>query len=376
MTHTRSILLCAAAALAAGACGRAARGTADSAASRLVLAPQDLATATVRPVSAVVVLSGNLDPAVVVQVRAQVPGTVQDLRVDRGSRVRRGQVLAVIEAQGIRSEAAGAAAQVTAAQAQAAVARQRLDGAKRLYEAGAISEVEYRTAEANVRAADAQIAVARAAAAGAGENAARATIIAPIDGVVSARSVSGGEAVNPGAPLFTLVDASELELAGRIGVQDAARVRPEQPVIFALDAFPDQPFRGRVARIDPTADPGTRQVGVYVRLTNPGGRIVGGQYARGRIETGSAMQAVVIPASAVSGRSGDTAVVFTLAANRLTRRAVRLGASDEAAGVVAVLAGLRGGERVIVNPSADLTDGTLVAIAAEPVQAGRPDTAR
>lgn len=369
------------AAMLAACGGRDARVAGDSAAgastaARVVLAPADLATATVRSVSAVVVLSGNLDPAEVVQVRAQVPGTVQGVRVDRGSRVHRGEVLAVIEAQGIRSQAAGAAAQVTAAQAQVAVARQRLEGAKRLLDAGAISEVEYRTAEATLQAAEAQVAVARAGAAGAGESAARATITAPIDGVVSVRSVSGGEAVNPGAALFTVVNASELELAGRIGLQDAARVRADQPVTFTLDAFPDQQFRGRVARVDPTADPGTRQVGVYVRLPNPGSRIVGGQYARGRIETGLAQSAVVIPESAVSGRSGDAGVVYALVADRIARRAVRLGPRDEATGLVAVLSGLRSGERVVLNPSPDIGDGSLVSIAAEAMQSGHTDTTR
>jgi RND family efflux transporter MFP subunit len=274
-------------------------------------------------------------------------------------------VLALIEAQGIRSQAAGARAQVASAEAQLAVARQRLEGARKLFDAGAISAIEYRTAEANLQAAEAQLAVAQAAAAGAGESAQRATITAPINGTVSARQVRGGEAVSNGDELFTIVNASELELAGRVGVQDAVRVRPGQTVIFTLDAMPGQQFRGRVARVDPTADPGTRQVGVYVRLANPGNRIVGGQYARGSIETGVSQNAVMIPESAVVGRVGDNGAVFVVAGNRVVRRVVTLGARDEAAGLVAVMSGVSAGERVLLNPSPDVTDGTLVTIAAD-----------
>lgn len=339
-------------------------GAVDSAAGTagIVLAPQDLATAVTRTVTSVVLVSGNLDPAEVVQVRAQVPGTVQGVRVDRGTTVRRGAVLAVIEAAGVRSQAA-------AARAQEAVARQRLEASKRLYEAGAISAIEYQSAEAAYEAA-------RAASAAASESAARATITSPIDGVVSARFVSGGEAVNPGQPLFTVVDASELELAGRVGVQDAARIRAGQAVTFTLDALPGQTFRGRVARVDPTADMATRQVGVYARLPNPGGRIVGGQYARGRIETGRSQTAVVIPEAAVLARAGDAASVYVLAGDRIARRQVTLGARDEDTGLVAVVSGLQAGERVLLNPSPDLGDGAAATVAADSARAAATGPAR
>jgi RND family efflux transporter MFP subunit len=351
-------------ALVAACGGDDAPARRDSAAGVAVAAPvvlgaQDIATATTRAISSAIVVSGNLDPADVVQVRAQIPGTVQGVRVDRGSTVRRGGVLAVIEAAGVRSQAA-------AARAQESVARQRLEASKRLYEAGAISAIEYQSAEASYEAA-------RAASAAASESASRATITSPINGVISARFVSGGEAVNPGAQLFTVVNAAELELAGRVGVQDAARVRAGQPVIFTLDAFPNQVFRGRVARVDPTADPGTRQVGVYVRLANPGNRIVGGQYARGRIETGATQNAVVIPEAAVTARSGTSAAVFVLTGNRVVRRAVTLGERDEATGLIAVVSGVQNGERVLLNPTPEIGDGTVVSIAAETAP---PDTAR
>lgn len=339
---------------------------ADSAAANpgtsIVLAPQDLATAEFSALGAGLILTGNLDPSKVVEIRAQVPGVVGGVRVDRGSAVRAGSVLAVIEALGIRSQAAGAQAQVAAAQAQLSVAVQRLEGSRRLYEAGAISAIDLGTAQANADAARAEVAVARANAAGAEESAGRATITSPVTGVVSARFVSGGEAVNPGARLFTVVDARELELAGRVGVQDAARVRIGQPVTFVLDALPDRTFAGHVARIDPTADPGTRQVGVYVRLPNPNNQIVGGQYARGRIETGSTATAITIPESALANRTGEAAVVFVISGNRVTRRPVTVGARDDG-GRVAVRTGLAAGERVLVNPSSDITDGTRVTLA-------------
>jgi RND family efflux transporter MFP subunit len=322
-------------------------------------------------------VSGNLDPAVVVAMKAQIAGTVDGVRVDRGSHVTRGQVLAVIEAQGIRSTAAGAQAQVAAARAQLSLAQQRLAANKMLFDAGAISAIEYKAAQANVEAAEAQVAAAHAASAGASESAARTTITSPINGIVSVRSVSGGEAVVSGTDLFTIVNASELELQGQVGVQEAARIRIGQPVTFALEGYAGEVFRGRVARIDPTADPATRQVGVFVRLANPAGRIVGGQFARGSIETGGTTTETVIPEAAVVSRTADGATVYALNGNKVARKSVVLGPRDEATGLVSVRSGIVVGQRVLLNPSSDVGEGTTVTIAgADSVAAPQAGSAR
>lgn len=363
----RTLVLVGILGISVAACGKPETGSvADSSApTPIVVSASDVATAQARTIGAEVLVSGNLDPAEIVTVKAQIPGTVSGVRVDRGTSVSRGQTLAVIEAQGIRSQAAGAEAQVAAARAQLSLAQQRLEASKKLFAAGAISSIEYKSAQANVDAAEAQLAGARANAAGASESAARATITAPISGVISARMVNGGEAVNPGADLFTIVDASQLELQGQVGVSDAGRIRVGQPVSFSLDGYPNQVFRGRVERIDPTADPTTRQVSVFVRMPNQGRRIVGGQYARGRIETGGTTTATTIPEAAIVSRQGDSATVYVVLGNRVARRTVMLGPRDDATGLVAVLTGVNVGDRVLLNPSSDIGEGTLITMPAD-----------
>jgi RND family efflux transporter MFP subunit len=165
-----------------------------------------------------------------------------------------------------------------------------------------------------------------------------------------------------------------LQLAGQISVADAARVRVGQPVTFALDAAPGQSYRGRVARIDPTADPGTRQVGVFVELDNRAGTIIGGQFARGSIATTST-RALVVPATAVRGMTPDNvadAHVFVVENGRVVRRPVQPGARDESTGRVAISAGLREGEAVIANPTSDIADGTVVTVAGADAPAAAP----
>jgi multidrug efflux pump subunit AcrA (membrane-fusion protein) len=154
-------------ALGAAACGGAdtdEAGKADE--GVVVLGPRDVAVAEETELASGVALTGSLAPYRVVEVKAQVPGVVRGLAVDRGSTVAQGAVLARIEAEGIRSQAAGAASGVAAARAQLSVAQRNLESARTLHEAGALSELELRGAEAQFEAAQAQLAAARSQATG------------------------------------------------------------------------------------------------------------------------------------------------------------------------------------------------------------------
>jgi membrane fusion protein, multidrug efflux system len=350
----------------AGGSSAASAAASAAAPAALVLGAQDVAVVERAEIGSAITLGGPLQPKETVTLRAQVAGTLENLRVDRGTAVRRGQRLATIRAAGVMSQAAGARANVAAAEANLAVARKQLDAARTLHAAGAMSAIERQSAEAQHEAAVAQVAAARAQATSAGEAAGHTTVEAPLAGVVSARLRQAGEPVNSGDEILTIVDGRVLELSGQVGVADAARVRVGQPVVFALDAFPGESFRGRVARVDPVADAGTRQVGVYVELANPTGRIVGGQYARGSLAVGAA-QALVVPATAVRGAAADGrgGHVYVVQGGRIAKRAVTLGARDDAAGTVAIASGVEVGERVIRTPTTDVAEGALVTVAAK-----------
>lgn len=328
------------------ACSKKQDETATAEEKPLVLSDQDVASARLSSVAGGAVLTGSLQPAWMITISAQVPGTMQRIAVDRGTPVREGQVLAVIQAEGIRAAAEGARAAVAAAEANLAVARQRLESAETLRKAGAMSEIDFKASAAGYEAARAQVAAARAQAAGAIEAAVTATIRAPMHGVINTRSVEVGENVNPGQELFTLVRSDELELSGNVSLEAAATIRPGQPVVFTLPAYPNREFRGSVSRIEPMANPQTRQVGVYVRMKNPGG-IVGGQFATGRILGQASQEATVIPEAAVRGAGNDTHVLV-VQDGRVAKRLVKLGSADPSSGMVAVTDGLQPGEVVIV----------------------------
>jgi RND family efflux transporter MFP subunit len=349
--------------LATAACGPDETAEAASEAPAVVLAPSDVTTAQSTEIAGGIVLTGTLNPYRIVEVKAQVPGTITNLAVDRGDAVRSGQPMAVIEAEGIRGQAAGAAAGVAAAEANLALAQQQLESARTLHEAGAMSSLDFRAAQAGYEAARAQLAAANAQAAGAGEQARRATVSAPFNGVVSNRQASQGEAVNPGQTLFTVVNSTFLELAGQVPVDQAVRVRAGAPAEFTIDAYPGRSFRGTVARVEPTADPATRQVGVYLRLPNEDGALVGGVFATGRVMAEGAAQAVVVPIAAVRG-TGAATYVWVIEDGRAARRPVTTGVRDESKGVIALASGVQAGDQVVVAPG-EFEEGAVVRITAE-----------
>jgi RND family efflux transporter MFP subunit len=350
-------LLCA---FAVAACGSTKANETVSAPPAMVLSAADVVAATSADIGSTVVVSGALDPADVVRVRAQVAGTIRDLRVDRGSKVSRGQALARVEAQGVTSQAEGAKANVASAEAALALARQRLDAGKRLFAVGATSQIDLKSAEAGYDAAVAQVAAAQAMSVSAGEAAARTSLRSPLDGWVSERNVEDGESVKAEDPVLTVVDTRMLELKGQVGAVDAARVRAGQKVTFTLDAMPGQAFDGTVARVDPVANAATRQVGVFVQLPNAAGKIVAGQFAHGRIHTGATARAIVVPFGAL--RAGEKeSYVLVVEGNVVHRRVVVPGVRDEDTGVVVVASGLKAGERVIVTSGVEIADGTTIA---------------
>lgn len=364
-------------ALFAAGCGgsNASTPATEEAEETLRLGTQDVAIVRRDSFRTGVFVTGTLRPYKVVNLEAQVSGTIGDIRVDAGDAVSRGQRLAGIEAAGIRSQVAQAKAAVAAAEAQQALARRQMESAKALYEAGAMSSISYENAQAAFEAAQAQVAAAEAQLANAKEQASRTFITAPLTGQVSERSVEVGEPVSVGTPLFTLVNTDYLELAGHVPVEQAARVEVGQPVLFTIDAYPNRTFRGTVDRVEPTADPASRQVGVYLRLPNQTYDLVGGLYASGRILQKNLTDALVIPDAALR-QSGETPFVYVIRDGRLERQPVQVKGRNQRHGLVAVAGELSAGEYVLTASGTSIPAGARVHIGADTTNAAADTTGK
>ncbi|MFN7888139.1 MAG: efflux RND transporter periplasmic adaptor subunit, partial [Betaproteobacteria bacterium] len=146
---------------------------------------------------------------------------------------------------------------------------------------------------------------------------------APIGGIVAKRNVQPGEKVSFDAPLLSIVDLSQLEVQAQAAVADVAPVERGQPVEVEVEGLPERRFAGKVERINPSAEPGTRSIYVYVALANEDSVLKAGMFARVRLRLAGGREVPALPVSAVRS-DGAQSVVWTIVDGKLVRRVVTL----------------------------------------------------
>ena len=305
-------------------------------------------------------LSGSLEPVREAEVRAEITGTVVQSLVDNGQPVQKGQLLARIDDTAIRDQWLSARSMVTAAENAAAVARREEERTQRLAEAGAVAERDLDAARQARITATAQLEDARARLSQAQRQLENTQIRAPFAGLVSERAASAGDVVQPGSEMFTIVDPSSMRLEASVPSDALTALRIGDPVEFKVNAYPDRTFTGRVERINPTADPATRQVRIYVAIPNVGGRLVAGLFAEGRVATDS-REALIVPENAVDVRSVRP-FALRVKNGRAERVEVEVGLEDEAGERLEIRSGLSAGDTVLLGAALGVTPGSQVRV--------------
>jgi RND family efflux transporter MFP subunit len=312
-------------------------------------------------------MSGSLEPDREATIRAEVSGAVLQTLVDQGTRVVAGTVLARLDDTGIRDSYLSARSGMTSAQSGADIAKREAERAEKLLAAGAIAERDAETAQRAAEAAESQLANARAQLANAQQQLNSTRVTAPFAGVVSNRAVSAGDVVTPGTELFTVVDPSSMRYEASVPAEALSAVRVGAPVHFTVNGYPGRDFEGHVTRVNPTADPTTRQVRLIVSVPNTGGRLVGGLYAEGRVAS-ERRAALVAPSSAVDER-GVTPAVYRLKGGVVERVPVEVTLRDAQSERVALNGNLTAGDTLLTGAAQGITPGTPVRIGT-PVDTG------
>jgi len=278
-------------------------------------------------------------------VSAQIAGRIVELRFDVGDYVKKGEVIVRIDERAAAQALAASEAQVRQAEAALRNARAEYERARQLVSQKFLSQAALDRAEAEYKAAQERV---RALLAGAGQAATErgfATVVAPYSGIVSARHVELGEMATPGKPLMTGFDPGTLRVTATVpqaqvaAIQAGAKARIELPSVARW-------IEAASLTVIPAADPRTHTTQVRIGLPAEVRGIYPGIYARAHFVTGR-KPALLVPRAALIRRSELTAVYVV--SDTIQLRQVRLGtAGDENA--VEVLAGLRAGERVALEP--------------------------
>jgi RND family efflux transporter MFP subunit len=324
----------------------------------ILLGPEDVATVTTGEIITGPPITGELQAREQATVRAQLAGSLQQVNVRVGESVKQGQVLARIRAVAEREQASSAQAAVRTAETQLEAARRDAERTETLVKAGALAQRDLEQARTTVASAEAAVAEAKARLAAAREQLQEAVVRAPISGRIGTAAVQTGDVVQIGAELFSILDLHSLELKAFVTSDRLGSIRPGTPVMFNVQGYQDRQFRGVIQRVDPSADPETRQVEIYASIPNTTGILVAGLYATGRVATG--VEAIVVPAEAVQSR-GDSSYVLKVHEGQVIRQDVSVGERDDRTGKLQIVSGLQPGETVLTGASAALRPGARVA---------------
>lgn len=301
-------------------------------------------------------------------VRAKAAGTLLSLAVAEGSRVKAGQALGRVDLADLSSRVAERGAMVEAARATLAQAERTHAQNERLAAQQFISAAALDSSRAALDNARAQLAAAQASLDTSRVGLRDAALVAPIDGVVARRHVVPGEKLSPEQALLTIVDLRTLELAGSVGTHLVARLAPGMAVQVTVEGS-DAPVAGRIARIAPAAEAGTRSIGVTIELANPKEVYRAGQYALASVVLADDTPRLTVPGGAIATTGGQNHV-WVIDGGALQRRMVTLGRRDERDGRVEVVEGVTGDSQVLAARFENLREGakaTVVAARAAPL---------
>jgi membrane fusion protein (multidrug efflux system) len=362
-TTTTTIALLALVAAGVGACrnGDAAADT-TATVNPVLVGPENVVVVKAEEIRTGPTLSGAIQAEREATVRAEISAAVMETFAEAGQRVARGAVLGRLDDTGIRDHALSARAAVSTAQNAYDIAKRELERAVALEKAGAIATRDLERARNGALAAETQLANARALYASAQQQQSRTQIVAPFSGVVSARQANAGDIVSPGTPLFTIVDPSTMRLEASVPAQAISLVRVGLPVEFTVSGYPTRRFTGRVTRVNPTADPTTRQVRIIATIPNAGAALVSGLFAEGRVSA-ETRTAPVVPLNAVDER-GVRPWVMRIKNGRVERVEIEVGLRDEQNEILEVRGGLVPGDTVLLGTARGLTAGTPVRVSA------------
>ena len=332
----------------------------------LLIAAEDVHTIQNASLSSGPAITGTIQPERKADLRAEVPAVVLAVLKENGDAVKKGDLLVRLDDTSIRDALASAEAARRAAEQAYEQAQRQFERMTTLRKSGMASAQQVEDAEIRRNNTQSDMEGSRARVVSARQQMQRTEVRAPFDGVVSERKVSAGDTAQVGKELLKVIDPRSMRFEALIAADHVGEVQPGQSVSFRVNGYGEQEFAGRVRRVNPAANPTTRQVEVLVDFVGEKQPHLAGLYAEGRLETNT-RTTLTIPASAVV-RDGDRASAFRVAGGKLQKVPLTLGERDPRTGEFAVAKGLAEGDRVLRYPSSLLKDG-------QPVQASGPPPA-
>lgn len=303
-------------------------------------------------------------------VAAKITGRLVELKVEEGSRIKKGEIIARLEADDAIASQSQASANVEQAQAELADAMLNYRRAQELVKKEYIARSDADAAEARYKKAVANVAAAKAGLQSARVSVDYSLLRAPFDAVVLTKNADIGDIVSPlsaatsaKAAVVTIADMGSLQVEVDVSESNIGKVKIGQPCEILLDALPEKRFRGAVHMIVPTADRTKASVMVKVRFVETDSRVLPEMSAkvaflqREATSDEASARTVVKPASIVT--RGDRKLVYLVRDNRAVEAVVTLG--PQLGDYVEVVSGLKAGEKIVAKPTDSIRNGVRIA---------------
>jgi len=366
--------------LAIGLAGCGGRGAAQAEKSAPPPGPQsiDVVRVVQQPTNVLLEMPGQLDPYETVAVYPKVTGFVRRIRVDRGSRVRNGELMAELEAPELVAQRAEAQSKLQAAEAQLAGARAKADADTSTFERlkaasatpGVVAGNDVMVAQKAVEADQSQVTAAQQTAEAARQAVRSITqlegylrVTAPFDGVVTERNVHPGTLVGPNSgpaattPMLRVVHSDRLRLVVPVPEAYTADVRRGGTIAFTVPAYPGETFSGAVARIAQAVDVKTRTMAVELDVMNTDGRLAPGTFCQVQWPVHRRTPSLFVPAGSV-GSTTDRTFVIRIRNGKTEWVDVKTGLASGP--LVEVFGDLQAGDEVAVRGTDEVKPGTDV----------------
>jgi RND family efflux transporter MFP subunit len=321
-----------------------------------------------------IVLPGNMQAFTLAPIYARTTGYVKVWYHDIGSHVKKGDLLAVIETPELDQQLEQGKADLATAQSNAALAKTTASRYQDLIGNNAVSQQDTDTAVSQLKTTTTQVSSAEANVHRLEELQSFERIVAPFDGVITARNIDIGQLISATgstttAGAGTIIGSKEIFDISAIGT---LRVFVNVPQIHAPDAksgviatltlpqYPGRKFEGKLARTSDAVDPGTRTLLAEVDVNNASGELLPGSYTEVHLHTSNPAPALIVPVSAMI-LEPDGLHLATVDADNIAHL-IRVSAGRDFGTTVEILSGLQPGQRVISNPPDSLTDGEKVRV--------------
>jgi RND family efflux transporter MFP subunit len=373
MTAKRKLLLVAIAAVVVLAGGAFAwkngKGSASSAAVATATKPgerpieliaAELFTIKPRGLVDVVRFTGTTQPIDQTIVKGRVAGRLAEVLVREGDHVTKGQVLARFETNELQARVNERQSALDAARADARWTARDLGDKETLAKRNIVSQSALDAARSAAENKASMVSVSEAQLEIAQRNLSDTEVKAPFDGVVGERIANQGESLPIDGKILALLDTSHVEVAAQMPAADVVRLKVDQPVTVTLEGFGDREFQGRITRISPTAQPGSRSIPVYVEISDRHDALRGGLFAMGSVVVAEKGHALAVPAAAMR-KDDQGGYVLTVENSVLVKKpvgAVRTWSRGE----LVEVKGLESGMTIVSAPLPGLKAGQPVKI--------------